>query len=647
MQAPSAPVLSPPAPPAEARSFRPEPVDALAAERPAYVPIGAYGLIGDGRACALVDTDGSLDWLCWPDFDSPALFCAILDRRRGGRFRIGPSSRALRTSRRYVPETAVLETTFETQDGVLRLTDFMPVRDEERLAPLREIVRLVEAIEGDPEMGFVYAPRPDWATRPPRLAHRPPLGIHCEASSGAVHFLTDSSWQLDGEAGTVRGRERLAAGERRAFSLTFSADEPAIATPLDAVCEALEETLAFWRGWSGRCTYRGEYRDAVLRSAITLKLLTYAPSGALLAAATTSLPEVVGGDLNWDYRHCWLRDASLCLHAFGDLGFSEEAARFIDWLLHTTRLSAPELKPVYSILGRLDLPERRLDHLEGYRGSHPVRIGNAARGQVQLDVYGTVVHAAHDHVVRGGVLDPEARGYLEGFAEVVRRRWREPDAGIWEIRGSPRRHTHSAIMCWTALDRLIALHDRGVVAIDCVAAAATREEIRRDVETAFDPELGAYSGIIDGRALDAAVLAMDRTDFHPPDHPRLVATRARLREALGAGPLLHRFDARFDEPAGQEASFGICAFWEIQSIARCGDVAAAKAQFEALLSLSNDLGLFAEEIEEGTGAALGNFPQAFSHAGLVVAALSIERARGEGAGGRRDDSGEVARCARS
>lgn len=615
--------------PVETIAEPPHPHSRLAVARAAYAPIGSYGIIGDGRSCALVDTDGSLDWLCWPDFDSPSLFCAILDRRRGGRFRIGSAERPLRTRRRYVPETAILETVFETPDGILRLTDFMPVREEEPLAPLREIVRLVEAIEGSPEMGFVYAPRPDYAAHLPRLSLRPPIGLHCEASRGAVHLLTDAAGSLDEEAAAFAGRERLAAGERRAFSLTFCADEPAVATPLAETDAALESTRAFWRGWSGRCSYRGDYREPVLRSVITLKLLTYAPSGALVAAATTSLPEAIGGDLNWDYRHCWLRDASLCLHAFGDLGFSEEARRFIDWLLHTTRLSAPELKPVYSILGRLDLSETRLDHLEGYRGSRPVRIGNAARTQFQLDVYGTVVQAAHDFVVQGGRLDSEAQVYLEGFARVVCRDWREPDAGIWEVRGGRRRHTHSAIMCWTALDRLIALHDRGDIAIDRARAQETGEAIRATIEEeAWDPRLGAYSGVIGEPALDAAVLAMARTHFHEPDDPRLVATHGALREALGAGPLLHRFGPRFDEPAGQEAAFGICSFWEIEYLARRGDVAAAAAQLDAILRLSNDLGLFAEEIEEGTGAALGNFPQAFSHAGLINAALWIERARG-------------------
>lgn len=604
--------------------------DALSPERADYPPIGAYGLIGDGRSCALVARDGSIDWLCWPDFHSPSLFAALLDRRRGGRFRVGPAAPSRRIERRYLPDTAVLETVFTTDDGVLRLVDFMAVRENVRLEPLRELVRIAEATEGAPEVAAVFAPRPGYATRPATVEDRAGLALACETDEGAVHLVTDLPL-AEGDGGRS-ARLRLQAGERRVFSLTFSGDDPALLAPVEEAEAALARTCAFWRGWSGRCAYRGRHRDAVVRAAITLKLLTFAPSGALLAAATAGLPEAIGGPLNWDYRYCWLRDAALALRAFTDLGYGEEAARFVDWLLHTTRLSAPELKPVYDVYGRLDLGERTLDHLEGYRGSRPARVGNAARGQVQLDVYGTVVMAAFDHVVRGGALDGEARATLAGFADVVCRRWREPDDGIWEVRGPSRRHTHSALMCWTALDRLIALADKGVLALDRARAAAARDEIRNAIETqAFDPEMQAYSGLMDGRALDASLLVMARTRFHEPREPRLSRTHERLRRELGAGPLMRRYDARFDEPAQAEATFCICAFWEIEYLARRGEAARAERQFEALLAYANDLGLFAEEADARSGEARGNFPQAFTHAGLINAALWIERARATGA----------------
>lgn len=603
---------------------------ALSPERADYPPIGAYGLVGDGRSCALVGRDGSIDWLCWPDFHSPSLFAALLDRRRGGRFRVGPVAPTRRIARRYLPETAVLETVFTTDEGVVRLLDFMAIRENVTLEPLRELVRIVEATEGAPEVGAVFAPRPDYAMRPAAIAGRSEIALSCTTGEGAAHLVTDFPL-APGEEGARTGRLRLDAGERRAFSLTFAGDDPAVLAPAEEADATLARTCAYWRGWSGRNAYRGRHREAVTRAAITLKLLTFAPSGALLAAATASLPEAVGGRLNWDYRYCWLRDAGLTLRAFSDLGYQEEATRFIDWLLHTTRLSAPELKPVYDVYGRLDLGERTLDHLEGYRGSRPVRVGNAARGQVQLDVYGTVVMAAFDFVERGGTLDTDARSYLAGFAEVVCRQWNEPDDGIWEVRGPRRRHTHSALMCWTALDRLIALADKGVLAIDRERAAATRAKIRNAIETqAFDPDMQAYSGLMDAPALDASLLVMARTHFHEPREPRLSRTHERLRRELGAGPLMRRYDARFDHPAQNEATFCICAFWEIEYLARRGEAVRAERQFEAMLGHANDLGLFAEETDAATGEARGNFPQAFTHAGLVNAALWIERARATG-----------------
>ena len=603
--------------------------DELRDRQDGYPPIDDYGVLGDGHAVALVSSDGSIDWLCWPDFDSPSVFAALLDRRRGGAFRIGPAGPAVVAARRYLPGTAVLETVYETEAGRFRLTDAAAIEDTDGLVPQRQLLRRVEVLSGSPEIAVRFAPAPDYGRRPPRLRRRGALGWFCETGRGALVLRSDMALVPEGDGGSVVARVRLGPGESRRFCLAFSGEEPATLTPLEDVDRLIGDTVMFWRSWTGRLVYDGDYRDEVLRSIVTLKLLANAPSGAVIAAGTTSLPEAIGGSLNWDYRYCWLRDASLTLRAFMDLGYVEEGAHFIDWLLHATRLTAPELRPIYDIRGRIDFHERILGHLDGYRGSRPVRIGNAALEQRQLDVYGMVVLAAFDFAERGGVLDREARRALAGHGEVVRRCWREPDEGIWEVRGLARRHTHSALMCGAALDRLIRLSERGIVAVDVEGLTETRGEIRHTIETeGYSERLGAYSGVLGEDALDSSLLVMARTGFVDPDDPRLASTRTRLREALGDGPLLRRYDERFWPVSAPEASFAICSFWEIDYLARRGAIEEARAQFEAMLGRASDLGLLAEEIEPATGAALGNFPQAFSHAGLVNAALIIDRADG-------------------
>ncbi|HET8632070.1 MAG TPA: glycoside hydrolase family 15 protein, partial [Thermomicrobiales bacterium] len=436
----------------------------------------------------------------------------------------------------------------------------------------------------------------------------------------------------DGRA--ARGVARIRAGERRYLSCTYGEEVPAVVPPLGEMARArVERSARWWRDWAARCAYRGPYREAVVRSALALKLMAYAPSGAVVAAPTTSLPEQLGGVRNWDYRYCWLRDASFTLRALYALGYREEAEAFLGWMLHATRLTWPELQVLYDVFGEAHLPERALPHLDGYAGSRPVRVGNDAHGQLQLDVYGEVLDAVARFARHGGRFDRDTVRLLDGLGHTVCARWREPDEGIWEGRSGRFHHTHSKALCWVALDRLIQMRAAGQLHVCVDTFRAERDAIRREVERrGYNERLGSYTRTLDGDELDASLLTLPLYGYIDAQHPRMRATCARIHERLARDGLVYRYESKTDDglPPG-EGAFGICSFWAVECLARGGDVAAATRAFERLLGCANDVGLFAEEIDPATGAALGNFPQAFTHVGLINAALTLAECSERGA----------------
>lgn len=596
-----------------------------AAPNQGVAEIGDYAIIGDCRTAALVSKAGSIDWLCLPHFSGPSVFAAILDRERGGRFVIRPEG-SFRSARRYVGATAVLETTFETSTGSARLTDVMPVaEDAGTLHPMRELLRIVEGLEGEVVLEVRWEPRPNYGRAAPQIRSRGALGWACTWSDELSLLYGEARLELAPDGGAVLGSIRVSAGQKVRFSLCYAKGDVGVVAPLgDAADNRLQATLEWWTDWSGRCAYAGPHREAVVRSAVTLKLMTFALSGAVVAAPTTSLPEAMGAGRNWDYRYCWLRDAALTMRAFTGLGFEDEAASFVQWLLHATRLTWPELQVMYDVYGRTNLGEEELDHLSGYRGSRPVRIGNGAHGQVQLDVYGGVVLAAFDYVEKGGRLQADELKLLVGFGKTVCRKWREPDSGIWEIRGPKRQYTFSKVMCWTALDCLIKLHERGCLRVEIAGFRRERDAIGQAVEVrGFNERLGSYVSELDGDRLDAALLLMGCLSYKQPDDARMRSTFDRIEERLGRDGLLFRYEEGVDGLPSREGAFGICSFWAVDNLARRGDLDAAERAFDHLLSFANDVGLFAEEIDVETGAALGNFPQAFTHVGLINAAMAL------------------------
>jgi GH15 family glucan-1,4-alpha-glucosidase len=417
---------------------------------------------------------------------------------------------------------------------------------------------------------------------------------------------------------------RLRAGQSAAFSLTLAREGPAVFPPLEEARRRVEESAAWWRAWAARCSYDGPARDAVVRSALALKLLGYAPSGALIAAPTTSLPERIGGDLNWDYRYCWLRDASMTARALFGLGFLDEGDAFVSWLLHSTRLTRSNLRVLYDVFGRRPPRERTLDTLEGYAGSKPVRIGNGAKDQLQLDVYGEVLDAVASFVAAGGKLDRDTSAMIVTFGKIVCRRWREPDEGLWEPRTGRAHHTHSRLLCWVALDRLLALAASGhLQGAPLSEFSRERARIRAEIEArGWNRSKGCYTGRLDGDDVDASSLLLAWYGFEEASSPRMIGTYERVKSELGCGRgLLYRNLA-----APGEGAFGIASFWGAEFLGLGGgDVGEARETFDALLSMANDVGLFAEEIDPRTGAALGNFPQAFTHIGLINAALTLDR----------------------
>jgi GH15 family glucan-1,4-alpha-glucosidase len=600
-----------------------------------YAPIDDYGLIGDCRTAGLVSRDGSLDWLCLPRFDSPSVFGALLDARSGGRFRIRPTG-VFSTARRYLPNTNILETTFRTDSGSLALRDLLPVASEaekrQALVPSHQLLREVEGLEGEVEVEVLYEPRPEYGRNRPRLQERGALGLWCEMGGRALVLRGELALGLTDDGHAAHGLVRVRAGDRKYLSLSYAEEAPHVVLPLGDVARArVERTARWWRAWAGRCRYDGPYRESVVRSALVLKLMAYAPSGAVVAAPTTSLPEQPGGVRNWDYRYCWLRDASFTLRALYALGYGEEAEAFLQWMLHATRLTWPELQVVYDVFGEANLPEHELRHLEGYGGARPVRTGNDAHGQLQLDVYGEVVDAVSRFARRGGRFDRDTTKLLDGLGHTVCKRWREPDEGIWEGRSGRFHHTHSKLLCWVALDRLIQMHEGGQLRVCVDQFRAERQAIRAEIEArGYSERLGSYTRTFNGEGLDASLLVLPLYGYLDGSHPRVRSTCRRIQDKLARGALLYRYEARSDDglPPG-EGAFGICSFWAVECVARGGDLAGATRAFEQLLGYGNDLGLFAEEIQPATGVALGNFPQAFTHIGLINAALTLGESTGQ------------------
>lgn len=599
-------------------------MSARLARDPTYRPIADYGLIGNGRTAALVARDGSIDWCCWPTFDSPAVFCRLLDAAKGGWFRVGPVDLA-EVTRCYAGATNVLTTSFRTATGQVRLTDFMPVPNGARSSAHR-MLRLVEGLDGRVPLQVEFAPTFDYArvdTSVERcsdgaVAHsrQESLRLHCTVP------LQQAAWGLV-------GRAEISAGDRWWMALTYGADEDLrtsgseLADP-EAV---LDQTLRYWEEWSARCTYALAYHEAVRRSALVLKLLTFEPTGAVVAAPTTSLPEALGGIRNWDYRYTWLRDSALILYALQSVGYHEEAMHFFDWLEASclTCRGGPQI--LYRIDGSADVPERLLDHLAGYRDSSPVRIGNAAVEQIQLDIYGEVVDAVdycYRHLPRP--IAPPIWEVVAGLVNRAAERWREPDAGIWEVRGHQKHFLYSKLYCWVALDRGIRLATTAGLRCDLSRWCRIRDEIRHAIETeGYNHKVGAFTQAFGESALDAAALILPLVGFLPASDPRMRSTVDRIQAELTANGLVYRYLTE-DGLSGREATFGLCTLWLADNLALQGRTDQARTLFERVLHYSNDVGLLSEEVEPVSGELLGNFPQGFTHLALIRSALTIMQA---------------------
>lgn len=592
-------------------------------ETPRYLPIGDYGIVGDGRSIALIARTGSIDWWCLPRPDGDPVFARLLDAEKGGYFSVEPRV-PFEAYQWYVEDTNVLVTEFATDTGVLRLLDFMPALTETQKRrypiPFRAIIRRLECSAGRVPIRIAVQPRPGYASREARV-RRQRLDLYAlEWDDQALHVT--SSVPLRCERDTLRADLVMVAGQRVDLAVSYALEAPASLPTLTSFDLLQRLTEGFWRDYALRCSYQGPYKEEVTRSALTLKLLTYAPSGAIVAAPTTSLPENIGGVRNWDYRYCWLRDAAFTIRALLSVGYHREAHAFAEWLLHTTRLTHPKLQVLYTVYGESHIPERTLDYLDGYRGSHPVRVGNAASNQFQLDVYGEVIDALRIYRRAGGVFDRDARRLIAGLTEVIARRWGEPDDGIWEVRSGRAQHIHSKIMAWTGLQAALELAKDNGLRMPADRIERVRDDVHRWVLThGYDAGIGAFTRT-PGRHLDAALLVIPLVDFLDARDPRVVGTVEAIQQHLARDELMYRYVGPDGLPGG-EGAFVMCSFWLVEALAHIGRLDQAHGYFSRLLKRRNALGLLSEEIDVGSGAQLGNFPQAFSHLGLINAALTL------------------------
>jgi GH15 family glucan-1,4-alpha-glucosidase len=597
-----------------------------------YLPIAEHGLIGDLHSVALVGTDGTIDWYCCPRFDSPSVFAAILDKEKGGRWTIAPRQRDCPSKQLYFPDTNVLITRFLTEDGVGEVQDFMPVGEHLDGAHRQRLIRRVVAVRGEMRFDLEVDPRFNYG----RDEHEVALHEH-----GAVFASPDLTLGLESTAklkrdGTgVAGTFTLRQDETATFVLQEVPDD---FVPhhhhRDETRRLFDATVEYWRRWLGKSRYRGRWREQVHRSALTLKLLTYHPTGALVAAPTTSLPEQVGGPRNWDYRYTWIRDAAFSLYALLRLGFTEEAEAFMEWLTARFRDGRQgeggPLQIMYGIDGRAELPELELGHLEGYRGSAPVRVGNNAADQLQLDIYGELIDSVYLYNKYGTPIYHDAWEDLCRIVEWVCHHWDQPDEGIWETRGGRQDFLYSRLMCWVAVERAVRMARQRGLPADIVHWMSVRDQIYGQInDRGWHEKRHAFVQHYETDVLDASLLMMPLVKFIAPTDPRWLSTLNAIDDELVADSLVYRYniEASPDGLKGDEGTFSICSFWYVEALARAGRLGDARLAFEKMLTYANHLGLYSEEIGP-TGEQLGNFPQAFTHLALISAATNLDRQLG-------------------
>lgn len=601
-----------------------------------YQPIENYGLIGNMRTAALVGRDGSIDWYCWPRFDSPSVFGALLDDKRGGRFRLQPRCET-KLKQLYWPDTNVLITRFLSVDGVAEIEDYMPLPERAGDPIVNQIVRRVRCVRG--EMPFLVHCEPafDYG-RASHTAVCVERGVCFQSPALTLELHSDRPLSTDGKS--AHAEFVLREGEQASFVLTHPSDDGSVCAASSQ--EWFEATVKYWRTWIARSQYHGRWREMVNRSALVLKLLTYEPTGAIIAAPTTSLPERIGGERNWDYRYTWIRDASFILYSFMRLGFTDEAHAFMGWIhdRFDQPVNGEPLQIVYGIDGRTDLQEISLDHWEGYRGSRPVRIGNAAHEQLQLDIYGELLDSVYLYNKYGAPISYDAWVSLQRILEWVGENWQRPDDGIWEVRGGRQQFVYSKVMCWVAMDRGIRLADKRSFPCDRVRWQGIRDRIYQDVMTkGWDAKRQSFTQTYDNPALDASALLMPLVFFLAPSDERMLRTVEAIRSAhtkggLFSDGLVYRYNPQEtkDGLSGYEGTFNICSFWLVEALTRAGrtdrrKLGEAVLLFERMLGYANHLGLYGEQTGFG-GEALGNFPQGFTHLALISAAYNLDRALG-------------------
>ncbi|GAB2767816.1 glycoside hydrolase family 15 protein [Nocardioides salsibiostraticola] len=605
-----------------------------------WVPISDHGLIGDLRSCALVGTEGTIDWFCAPRFDSPSVFGGILDPDAGS-WQIEPVDGTTSTSQFYYPDSAILVTRLHTEEGVAEVHDFMPIRKAHDDQHQQRLVRRVVAVRGSVRIRMALAARPDYGRVEPTLDQSGD-GILISGDGVRLHLTATADVSVEGP--DITADLRLSRGEEVQFVLrVLDEDEQvdAASDPADPA-DLFGQTVTFWQTWLAHSTYAGRWRETVNRSAITLKLLTHEPSGAIIAAPTTSLPESIGGERNWDYRFVWVRDAAFSLYALLRLGFTDEAGAFMGWL--SERISEREreastaskddlgpLRVLYDIDGNVPEEEIELDHLRGYRDSQPVRVGNAAVHQLQLDIYGELIDSVYLFNKYGPGISHDAWADLTALLEWLLDNWDRADAGMWEIRDEPRKHTTSRLMCWVAVERMMRTARQRGLPGDLSRWSEVRDQItERILADCWNPDLGESGAFVQhegATTLDAGVLLMPLVKFVAPNDPRFVSTLGAIEDGLVSDSLVFRYNAEesSDGLDGGEGTFSLCSFWYVEALTRVGRLKDARLALEKMFTYANHLGLYSEQVGL-SGEQLGNFPQAFTHLSLISAAMNLDRA---------------------